>query len=225
MQPNNISRVCVYVDGSNFYHIVLKKLNVKDTEFDYEALIKYLIGNGILGEDGKRYYVGTVQAQNNIPNEAFSRQQALFTYLRSHGWEIKHSPLRKRVEEVVIDNRIDAYEKIKAIGISTLKVERWREKGIDVKLAVDLMVGAIDNKYDTAIIVSSDTDLVPAIDWVRKRGHKTVEYVGFSIPDKYNSENDTKPTNSLIKAANLTKILLSNDIESFIHKKPSISLL
>jgi len=225
MEQNNISRVCVYVDGSNFYHIVLKKLGVKDTEFDYEALTKYLVGNEILGESGKRYYVGTVQAQNNIPNEAFSRQQALFTYLRSHNWEIKHSPLRKRVEEVVIDDRIDAYEKIKAIGINIIKVERWREKGIDVKLAVDLMVGAIDNKYDTAIVVSSDTDLVPAIDWVRKRGRKTVEYVGFSIPDKYNSENDTKPTNSLIKASSLTKVLLSTDIESFIHKKPSISQL
>lgn len=218
MELNNI-RVCVYVDGSNFYHIVLKKLGVKDTEFDYNSFAKYLIGNRILSENGKRYYVGTVQAENNVPNEAFSRQQALFTYLHANHWEIKHSPLRRRLEEIVIDNRIDAYEKIKTLGINTIKVMRLREKGIDVKLAVDLMTGAIDNKYDIAIVISSDTDLVPAIDWVVKREHKTIEYVGFSIPDKYNPENDTKPTNSLIAAANLPRVLLATDLQPFIHPK------
>jgi len=218
MELNN-PRVCVYVDGSNFYHIVLKKLGVKDTEFDYDAFAHYLIGNRILSENGKRYYIGTVQAENNVPNEAFSRQQALFTYLRANHWEIKNSPLRRRQEEIVIDNRIDIYEKIKTLGVSTIKVVRLREKGIDVKLAVDLMAGAIDKKYDIAIVISSDTDLVPAIDWVVKREHKTIEYVGFSIHDQYNPENDTKPTNSLIAAANLTRVLLATDLKPFIYRE------
>ena len=49
-------------------------------------------------------------------------------------------------------------------------------------MATDIIVGAIDKKYDTAIVVSSDTDIIPAIDWVRMRLHK-VEYVGFSMPE------------------------------------------
>lgn len=53
---------------------------------------------------------------------------------------------------------------------------RPREKGVDVKVAIDLVVGAIDGLFDTAILVSSDTDLIPAIKYVRHKG-KRVEYV------------------------------------------------
>lgn len=55
-----------------------------------------------------------------------------------------------------------------------------REKGVDVKLAVDLVVGAVDDRYDTAIVVSSDTDLIPAIKYIASEIHnKRVEYIGF----------------------------------------------
>lgn len=40
------------------------------------------------------------------------------------------------------------------------------EKGIDVALAVDLVRLAMTNAYDAAIVVSSDTDLLPAVETV-----------------------------------------------------------
>jgi uncharacterized LabA/DUF88 family protein len=39
-----------------------------------------------------------------------------------------------------------------------------REKGIDVALAVGLVAGAIKNEFDAAIVFSSDTDLLPAVE-------------------------------------------------------------
>jgi hypothetical protein len=39
-----------------------------------------------------------------------------------------------------------------------------REKGVDVKLAIDLVMKAIEDVYDVAIIASCDSDLNPAID-------------------------------------------------------------
>lgn len=47
------------------------------------------------------------------------------------------------------------------------KPTRWgraEEKGIDVMIALDLVLGAQRNEYDTAVLISGDTDLVPAID-------------------------------------------------------------
>lgn len=41
-----------------------------------------------------------------------------------------------------------------------------REKGVDVKLAIDLTMGAVQREYDCAVVFSADTDLVPAIDAV-----------------------------------------------------------
>jgi uncharacterized LabA/DUF88 family protein len=42
--------------------------------------------------------------------------------------------------------------------------DNGREKGIDVLLALDLVLGAVRDEYDVGILFSSDTDLVPAID-------------------------------------------------------------
>jgi uncharacterized LabA/DUF88 family protein len=42
--------------------------------------------------------------------------------------------------------------------------DKGEEKGIDVLLALGLVLGAIRDEYDVAVVVSGDTDLVPAID-------------------------------------------------------------
>ena len=44
-----------------------------------------------------------------------------------------------------------------------------REKGIDVALAVGLTEGALDHAFDVAIVFTSDTDLLPALELVYRR--------------------------------------------------------
>lgn len=44
--------------------------------------------------------------------------------------------------------------------------ERPREKGFDVALAIDLVSGALNRDYDTAVLFSRDTDLLPAVEMV-----------------------------------------------------------
>ena len=86
-----------------------------------------------------------------------------------------------------------------------------------MKLAVDLIVGGIDNKYNTAIIVSSDTDLVSAIDWVRKRLRKKIEYIGFSFPQTEFYES-TKPTKTIIYNSDVQRVLVESDLMRFVKK-------
>jgi len=43
------------------------------------------------------------------------------------------------------------------------------EKGIVVQIAIDFIAAAIDKKFDVGIIASTDTDLIPAIDFVWNR--------------------------------------------------------
>ncbi|HCM37289.1 MAG: hypothetical protein UV55_C0030G0005 [Candidatus Gottesmanbacteria bacterium GW2011_GWC1_43_10] len=60
----------------------------------------------------------------------------------------------------------------------------FKEKGVDVKIAVDLVSLCCDKKIDTAILCSSDSDLQPAITEIKRRGVKVV-YLGFEIsPNK-----------------------------------------
>ncbi|MCD4756398.1 NYN domain-containing protein [bacterium] len=48
----------------------------------------------------------------------------------------------------------------------------WREKGLDTQLSVDMIMHAVNEQYDTAILVSNDTDYVPAVQAVRSLGKK-----------------------------------------------------
>ncbi|MDR0284680.1 MAG: NYN domain-containing protein, partial [Propionibacteriaceae bacterium] len=44
------------------------------------------------------------------------------------------------------------------------------EKGIDVSLAVDFVTLAVQGKYDIGILMSLDTDLIPALEFVHNLG-------------------------------------------------------
>jgi uncharacterized LabA/DUF88 family protein len=79
---------------------------------------------------------------------------------------------------------------------------------VDVKIAVDLLTSAYEDSYDTAILLSSDTDLIPAIQKVRVLG-KAVEYIGFAH----------RPSLGLQKHVNLSRLLISTEIEPFAAKR------
>lgn len=58
------------------------------------------------------------------------------------------------------------------------RFERGRQKGVDVLLAVDMIKYAHNNSYDTAVVVSGDSDLVSAVELVKSMG-KHVEIAFF----------------------------------------------
>jgi len=61
--------------------------------------------------------------------------------------------------------------------------EPAREKGIDVKLAIDMVTMAVADQYDRGILVSCDTDLAPAVEAVlalkKERGRPELELVAW----------------------------------------------
>ena len=180
-------RVAVYIDGSNFYHYLKdKEISFpKGMKFDFKAFVGYLVG----GRQciSKRYYTGIFQNIDRTPRSAelVRGQQKFLSKMQNDGFTIK----RGRI----------LYDK-----------DRPREKGTDVKIAIDLVVGAIDDLYDTAIVISSDTDLIPALQYIRHR-KKKVEYVGFSHA----------PSFGMQKNANFTRLLLPSDVERFKTNKDS----
>src|SRR3989344_570840 len=74
----------------------------------------------------------------------YANQQKLFAHLQQTVPQIK-----------IIRGHIQNYNGI------------YKEKGVDVRLALDLYSLAIENKYDKAILISSDSDLVPAVRMVQ----------------------------------------------------------
>lgn len=71
-----------------------------------------------------------------------------------------------------------------------------RQKGVDVELAVDLVAMAHEKQYEIAIVASTDTDLVPAIEAVQRyRGLERVPrvcVVSYEGLDKRLQVSDTR---------------------------------
>lgn len=60
----------------------------------------------------------------------------------------------------------------------------FKEKGVDISIAVDMVTAACDKLLKTAILASSDSDLQPAIRELNKRGVESI-YLGFEqMPNK-----------------------------------------
>jgi uncharacterized LabA/DUF88 family protein len=213
-------KVQVFIDGGNFHHLALRPLGLKEKDFDFDSFAEFIADGRDISDLGKRYYVGTVRERegDERSKEAMSKQVQFFNELKKTAWQIKTSKLRERNERIVIDVRVNDYKNIIKSGIREIFYKTYREKGIDVKIATDLAAATIDKKCDAAIIVSSDTDLVPMIDWVRYRFKQKVEYVGFSIPDKSGRGNDIRPTQSLISRSDVQRVLVESDIRKFIKQ-------
>jgi uncharacterized LabA/DUF88 family protein len=98
------------------------------------------------------------------------------------------SPDRQRGAAAVNDIQASEWERDPRVTVvrrplrypSGYPVERPQEKGVDVILAIDFVRLAIDHAYDVGILVSHDTDLMPALETVRDLGLAHVEVSGWS---------------------------------------------
>lgn len=48
------------------------------------------------------------------------------------------------------------------------------EKGVDTAIVTDLLALAGEDAYDVAVLLSSDADHIPAVEWVQGRGRKVI---------------------------------------------------
>lgn len=179
---NKPVRVAVFIDGGNLYY-KLKNLNVKNkTKFDYSGFCNLLSADRKLVS--YKYYVGAIRAKRE-DKKAWTMlvaQQKLFSHLNKQGFVIEKGFL------------------LESNGV-------FHEKGVDVKIATDMIIGAYENHYDVAALVSSDTDLIPAIKQIRRLG-KIVEHIGFSHA----------PSFGLRKYADITRLFIYEDLKGFIKE-------
>ncbi len=183
-----MSKVFIFIDGSNFYH-KLKELT-KDVDepislldFDYTKFFSWLIKPDELQE--ARYYIGALKRKRNDPKseKVYADQQRLVAKLQQHKVIITFGQMIQHPDKSI------------------------HEKGVDVRLAVEMIRFARENKYDTTYLLSSDTDLVPAVEEV-KSFNKKVTYIGIVKGQSF----------GLTKASDDTRLLRFEDIEPFLPK-------
>jgi uncharacterized LabA/DUF88 family protein len=166
---------------------------VKDKlSYDFAGLFYSLVKKGeSIAHIG--YYVGQIDREGTDDERSeklFRNQQRLFSLLQLQIPNIK-------IEKGRIVARGDTYQ----------------EKGVDVKLAIDMITLALEEKIDTAILISSDTDLIPAVLTLKRKGIST-RYVGL----------ENRP--SIAMAKHCEQFLLKpKDIYAFAKTQPKEKIL
>ncbi|MFH0776133.1 MAG: NYN domain-containing protein [Patescibacteria group bacterium] len=173
---------CVYIDGGNFFHS-LKSSGIQEKDFDYRGFVDWLCGESA---ENVRYYVGQVKKEKDNPKseELYKSQQQRFERLKKFGFYLVRGRLVK-------------------IG------GKFMEKGVDVRIGIDIAIGAAQNYYEKAFVVSSDSDLAPAIEFAARETGKEIIYVGFE---------EGFVSYHLVQKASASKIVKKFELEKFVLK-------
>jgi len=155
-------RTYIYIDGFNFYYRVVKGTPYK--WLDLNSLFTNLLGtkNNIL----KIKYFTAIVSGRIDPDQPIRQK----TYIRALE---KHIPELEVYYGHFLSHIVDAPLAGK-MPLKFVKIIKAEEKGSDVNLAVHLLNDAWLNKFDCAIIVSNDSDLVEALRIVKNDLKKVV---------------------------------------------------
>ncbi|HLC74181.1 MAG TPA: NYN domain-containing protein [Candidatus Nanoarchaeia archaeon] len=153
---NSSEKVMIFIDGSNFYHILKDYFKKGKTlmDFNFEKFVHNLIN----GRKLVRTYYYSAPLDKTKDEETYAKQQKFFEKLKKlPDFEL----MLCRMQKGFINNQ---------------KIYQVKED--DIHIAVDMVKFAYNDAYDTAILISTDGDFVPAIEAVKEKG-KRVENVGF----------------------------------------------
>jgi len=169
----------ILIDGSNFY-FKLKSIGLKNIMgFNFSAFAAFLAKKTIVV--GSIYYVGAVKTgRSPKARKMHSNQQKLLANLRKNKFQY-------------------------SLGYLLKSSGKYHEKGVDVNIAVDILVAAYEKQCNRIILVSSDTDLLPAIKKAKEKG-VIIEYIGFSH----------QPSLAMIANCSESTLLKKDDIEPLI---------
>lgn len=178
-----IDRAVIFVDGNNWYH-ALKSAQVPDLgALNYARISQKLVGPRQWVET--RYYIGRVTQSGERDLYANQRRfvaglQATDPRISIHFGRLEPRPAADRAARELkrylhnlpakIDPRI--YRDLYRIAEENSRATTYVEKAVDVALAVDLVVMAERDEYDSAYILSADGDFTPAVKVVRAHDKK-----------------------------------------------------
>ena len=151
-----MKKAIVFIDGSNFYYrlknLTKRSRKISLLNFNYREFCLWLCEDFEVVDI--RYYIGAIERRtgNEKSERLYADQQRLFKKLLRQGVKIITGQLIRHPDKT------------------------YHEKGVDVRIAVEMIRFARLDKYDTGFLISSDTDLVPAIEEVFSFGKK-VKYI------------------------------------------------
>jgi len=186
----------LFIDGENFLHKIREVLNNKAVDKNRINLaqinLNHLLNNPLKDLKIKRkiFYVSRL----HFHSESKEKSLELLKFQRS-----LRNTLSSQCFEFVFSGNVRAQK----VGQKVI----FREKGVDVQIAVDMVALSCDKKMSTAILCSSDSDLQPAVKEARSRGIEII-YLGF----------ENSPNKGLSYTTNRTILIRNSEVLDIFNK-------
>lgn len=145
-------RVHAFIDGQNLFGHAKSAWGYRYATYCPHQLAEWVCDQQGWTLEQVHFYTGIHEANRDAFLHYWWRSK--LDYIRSTGVRVFTRKLR--------------YSEVERVhrGIQTVEYVP-REKGVDVRMALDIVRLALDNEYDVAVIFSQDQDLSEAVDDVR----------------------------------------------------------
>ena len=155
-------KVIVYIDGLNLYHSIKSIKNV--------LLSKYV-------------NLWSLSEELLQPNQTLNEVKYFSAFAKWRGSYPKHfkyvEMLKGTGVTVIMSHFKNKNKRCNSCGVKWMEHE---EKETDIRIALNILTDAEDDKFDVAIIISADSDLVPVIESIRTRFKD--KYIFLAVPPK-----------------------------------------
>jgi uncharacterized LabA/DUF88 family protein len=140
-----MTRVVAYVDGFNLYHGLKAGYGRRYHWLDLQALVRSLLRPG---QELLEVQYFTARVRDNPDAEL--RQALYLQALMSHSLRVR-----------LIEGRFQ--DKLRECLNCGARWMVYEEKETDVNIAIAMLTDAVRDRYDTALLVSADSDLRPVV--------------------------------------------------------------
>ena len=148
-----VKRAIVFIDGQNLFHGVKEAFGYRWPNYDVDKLARAVCAQQGWRCDGIRFYTGVPEPHDHHFWNRF--WNAKLAAMGTRGIKVYRRALRYRNQTVTLPGG----------GLHTFLVAQ--EKGIDIRIALDIVHATRSSLCDVALVFSQDQDLSEVADEVR----------------------------------------------------------
>lgn len=148
-----IKRCFAFIDGQNLFNGAKEAFGYHWPNYDVQLLCQALCANQGWQLDGIYFYTG-------VPSQIVDQP-------RNHFWNRKLAAMASRGITVYSRELRYSNQRVNVPGGVSTTTQVGREKGIDIRIALDIVSTARQRRFDVALIFSQDQDFSEVADEVR----------------------------------------------------------
>lgn len=164
----------VFIDGENMRHrlvsVLLESGRIHDSDDHFRADIRRLVTDTLgVAPDQISYFTTRIrQPEHEIPDRLRDKITQIQESHRRWIAELTNQGIR-----VVKAGLLKVRESNACVhcGKRTLVLQ---EKGVDVRMATEMVMAAVHDNEKSLVVMSSDADMIPAIEVVRRAGTRVI---------------------------------------------------